>query len=565
MVELFPILNLGVYYIIICLFVGHTIYYPLYRPRGDLNSLADSFATPQKVLSYLLQAVLIPPHYHYAVYAVINFALLMVISKYTAGLTTAKRNIFLLTLAANPFSAIATTDADLSTVSANLLVLSILQVVGPFTTYTQESLPSHEVAVLQRATGYLMYLLAAMLQPGLLYLAPFYLLVSRTQQLRYRAVSADESGDVAETKTRQRPFSYLVSLGTALSFIIYGFSYYREKTGQIRPLCNAVWESNTVKSEYSTWYNYFSKLRNLVLIYTNGSLNLDWVLVVLVASLSCYYSSIRLYTKSVGMGGKPSVQNTYYLNVALQTLLIAHALSNLKVSVAAVYSVLALFCVSTNDFFLLLMSSLGFLGDAFFFSSTRLLKQYVRVTHFDSLLHEYSSMTQALSYNNEAKGGIKDSGITLLSDVSQNIYDHWTYDNQTSTEDISRMSAISLRLRSARGEVSMYHIMVIAVIFAVFITDISGARLLSKRKHEVTSTKSSVSVILFGSLYLALAIAGTVLVHLNVLFKVRGLKIALFVMELVAEPFRMSFLLVLALGSLMKCTKYILVQTANIH
>lgn len=135
-----------------------------------------------------------------------------------------------------------------------------------------------------------------------------------------------------------------------LSFLVYGFAYYRKKTGQLRPLCNSLWESNAIKAEYSTWYSYFSKLRDLVLTYTNGSLNLDWLLIALVASLACYYSSIRLYTKSVGMTGKPSAQNTYYLSVALQTLLLAHALSNLKVSVAAVYSVLALFCVSINDF-----------------------------------------------------------------------------------------------------------------------------------------------------------------------------------------------------------------------
>ncbi|EFO63400.1 Hypothetical protein GLP15_1869 [Giardia lamblia P15] len=556
MIELFPILNLGVYYIIICLFVGHTIYYPLHGPHGDSDSLVDSFATPQKVLSHFLRAFWIPPHYHYVVYAVLNFGLLMVIYKYTAGLTTAKRNIFLLTLIANPFSAIASTDTDLSAISANLLVLSILQVVGPFVVYNQENLPSHEVAVLQRVTGYQVYLLAAILQPGLLYLAPFYLLVSRTQQLRYRALSTDESSDT-KPRTSQRPFGYLVALGTVLSFLVYGFAYYRKKTGQLRPLCNSLWESNAIKTEYSTWYSYFSKLRDLVLAYTHGSLNLDWLLIVLVASLACYYSSIRLYTKSVGMTGKPSAQNTYYLSVTLQTLLLAHALSNLKVSVAAVYSVLALFCVSINDFFLLIMSTLGFLGDAFFFSSTRLLKQYVHVTRFDSLLQEYSAISQALL--NSTRTNIS----SMSSSVSQEISDQWTYDGQTSADSISRMSVISLQLKNARGEVSMYHVMTLAIIFAVFITDISGVRLLSKRKHEVVSKKSSVSVILFGSFYLALAVAGTVLIHLNVLFNIKGLKIALFVVQLVAEPFRMGFLLVLALGSLMKCTKYLLVQTAD--
>ena len=556
MVEIFHILNLGVYYTIISLFVGHTIYYPLYGPRGDPDGLIDSFATPQKVLSYLLRTFWIPPHYHYVVYAVVNFALLMIISKYTAGLTTAKRNIFLLTLVANPFSAIASTDADLSAISANLLVLSILQVVEPFTSYTKESLPSHEIAVLQRATGYLVYLLAAMLQPGLLYLAPFYILVSRTQQLRYRAVSVS-NGNNSTTRNRQRPFSYLVALGTVLSFVMYGFTYYRKKTGQIRPLCNSVWESNTLKTEYSIWYSYFSKLRDMVLTYTHGSLNLDWVLIVLVGSLACYYSSTRLYTKAMGMTGKSSARNIYYLSVVLQTLLLAHALSNLKVSVAAVYSVLTLFCVSTNDFFLLLMSTLGFLGDAFFFSSTRLLKQYVGVTHFDSLLGEYSNMVQALSDGSEINSD--DS----WSSAPHNVSNQLVYDHQTSTSDISRMSAVSLQLRGARGEISMYHIMTIAIIFAVFITNISGVRLLSKRKHETASKRSSVSVILFGSLYLALAVAGTVLIHLNALFKIKGLKIALFVIQLVAEPFRMGFLLVLALGSLMKCRKYLLVQTAD--
>lgn len=282
----------------------------------------DSFATPQRVLSHFLRAFWIPPHYHYVVYSVLNFGLLMAIHKYTVGLTTAKRNIFLLTLIANPFNVIASTDTDLSAISANLLVLSILQVVGPFVVYNQESLPSHEVAVLQRVTGYQVYLLAAILQPGLLYLAPFYLLVSRTQQLRYRSLSTDENTD-AKPKASQRPFGYLAALGTVLSFLVYGFAYYRKKTGQLRPLCNSLWESNAIKAEYSTWYSYFSKLRDLVLTYTNGSLNLDWLLIALVASLACYYSSIRLYTKSVGMTGKPSAQNTYYLSVALQTLLLA--------------------------------------------------------------------------------------------------------------------------------------------------------------------------------------------------------------------------------------------------
>lgn len=562
MIELFSILNLGVYYIIIHLFIGNNVYFPLYRPREDLYSLADSFATPQKVISRFLRAILIPPHYHFVVYVVINFALLLVISKYTTGLTTAKRNIFLLTLAANPFSAIASTDADLSTISANLLVLSILQVVGPFTTYTQDNLPSHEIAVLQRATGYLMYLLATILQPGLLYLAPFYLLISRTQQLCYQAVSADESTTTATAeKNRQSPFYYLVSLGTTLSFIVYGFLYYRKITGQVRPLCNSVWESGVINTEYSVWYKYFSKLRDLVLVYTHGSLNLDWIPIILVASLSCYYSSIRLYAKSVSMTGKQLVQCTYYLNVALQTVVIAHALSNLKVSVAIVYSMLTLFCVSTNDFFLLLMSTLGFLGDAFFFSSTRLLKQYAHVTRFNSLLQEYSSMVQALSYSDESKHNT----MLLSSDTVQNISDQLAYDNRTLTDSLSHMSTISLQLRDARGEMSMYHLMTVSIIFAVFITYISGARLLSKRKHDSTSTKSCVSVILFGSLYLFLAIAGTVLIHLNVLFKCRGLEIALFVMELVTEPFRIAFLLVLALRSFMKCTKYILIHTANAH
>lgn len=93
MVELFPILNLGVYYVIICLFVGHTIYYPLHGPHGVLIVLWIP-SPPLRVLSHFLRAFWIPPHYHYVVYSVLNFGLLMAIHKYTVGLTTAKRNIF---------------------------------------------------------------------------------------------------------------------------------------------------------------------------------------------------------------------------------------------------------------------------------------------------------------------------------------------------------------------------------------------------------------------------------------------------------------------------------------
>lgn len=316
------------------------------------------YRTPQDAFNRFLEGLWLPRPAHFLVHQAILFACMQSWWRLTDATTPASRVFALVLSGTNPFLHVEAVEDTLNQLGTALLIESILLLL-----FAPRRPPRH-VAIMRRLNAYLFYGLAAVLQPGLLYAFPWYVMVARSLPLEYA-----QSADDLDVSVWQGCGVFTTVMIMFLS--VYSFSYYTRTTDSVRPLCNSVWDSSFQKVYYSIGFRYFSHLRDLVLTRT-GFLNLNYVLI----ALSLGFSLLLCRQQRTRTAGERKAQISLLMCTLTQILILGAGLSNLRVTDSAIYGVLALYARSLDDASLLVVPGIGLLGNCFMFNLPRLLSRF---------------------------------------------------------------------------------------------------------------------------------------------------------------------------------------------